>query len=144
VQASSHFWKKHHIPKSQRNGLDQYLSDQHFKSSSLAKPRPNGSPSHPALRVRAGFQCVQCPYISTSLDLMGRHLRGSHTPDRPSARLDLDLLYQPVSIQSWTQSTMTQSYWIVNSDPSSFNRDTVNGPLEEQHCATTTTFIHNL
>lgn len=116
AQASSHFRKKHQIPWRQRQGLDQYLHQHQFRSGSLARPRPNGSPRHSALRVLTGFQCRQCSYISTSLDLMSRHLMKTHFPDRPSPKSNLEILYATVSLQTWTQSTATQSYWVISSD----------------------------
>ncbi|OKP10294.1 hypothetical protein PENSUB_4290 [Penicillium subrubescens] len=142
IQASNHFRKKHQISKNRRTGLDQYLQGHQFKSGRLAKPRPTGSQSHPALQVSGGFQCLQCLYISTSVHLVCRHLRGTHTQDDPTGCVDLDMLYKPVLVQSWTQSTTTQSFWTILSAP--LKGTTESGANEPQLCTANMKLLHNL
>ncbi|KAJ5142420.1 hypothetical protein N7476_003716 [Penicillium atrosanguineum] len=57
-------------------------------------------------------------------------------------RLDLDVLYKPVSVQSWTQSTTTQSFWTILS--ASLNGMTERAAEEPQLCAANMKLLHNL
>jgi hypothetical protein len=143
TQASSHLRKKHHIPQDQRNGLDQYLHQHHFQSPGKAQPRSDGLPPHPALQVHPGFQCLQCQYRTTSLDLMGRHLAKTHLIDTPTPRPNLDLLYQVVSLQSWTRATTTQEYWVVLGEPSPDSVEAIQDPTSIPS-ATTLAFLQGL
>lgn len=88
-----------------------------------------------------GFQCRQCLYISTSLDLMGRHLTKIHIPDRPSPQPNLEMLYETVSLQTWTQSTATQSYWVIPADHDAPDQ-VVND--ETPHGTANKKFLHDL
>ena len=113
TQASSHFRKRHQIPSHRRKHLDEYLQKNRFQSGFSLNPRPHGSTRHPALQVLPGFQCTDCLFCSTSLDLTCRHLRKMHLADSTGLHLHLDHLYRPVSLQSWTQSPETRAYWVI-------------------------------
>lgn len=143
-QGSIHLRKKHSIPLRQRQGLDQYLHQHDFKSGSLARPRPNGSPRHPALTTLPGFPCRQCPFLSASLDIMGRHVMKMHVLERPSPRPNIELLYATVSLQTWTRSTATQSYWVIFSDRGDGQGAFHRSFLSESPANTNITFVHDL
>lgn len=83
------------------------------------KPRPHGSLPHPALQVLPGFQCLECLFCSTSLDLMRRHLRKTHLAGSAGLHLDLGPLYQPALLQTWTQSQESKAYWVILNSPDS-------------------------
>jgi hypothetical protein len=74
--------------------------------------------------------------------LICRHLRGTHTRDDRTVRLDLDMLYQPVSVQPWTQSTTTQSFWTILS--ASLKGTTEAAANEPQLCTANMKLLHIL
>ena len=64
-----------------------------------------------------------------------------HIPDRPSPQSNLEILYATVSLQTWTQSTATQSYWVIPSDhdtPDQVVNDTT------PHGTANSNFLHDL
>lgn len=95
--------------------------------------------------IRSSVQCLQCPYISTSVHLICRHLRAAHTRNNPSVHLDLDILYKPVTVLSWTQSTSAKSFWTIVSDSlKSMDGGAANRPMSDQLCTANMISLDNL
>jgi hypothetical protein len=75
---------------------------------------------------------------------MGRYVTKMHVLDRPSPRPNIELLYITVSLQIWTRSIATQSYWVVLSDrgngPEGINKSSLSGSPSTANM----TFMHDL
>jgi hypothetical protein len=109
---SKHLWEKHRVPAKERAGLNAFVRGLDLPDPNSVPKRLNGDPAHAHLLVQSGFSCLQCEYLTTSQNLLKRHLSQEHGLQLSCKISYNDRCWSQVTLQSWTQNGKRE-FWIV-------------------------------
>lgn len=110
---SKHLWEKHRTPAKERAGLNAFVRGLNLPDPNSIPKRPDGDPAHPQLLLQSGFTCHQCGYLTTSHNILKRHLSREHGMKLSSQSTYNDRCWSQVMLQSWTQNGKRE-LWIVS------------------------------
>jgi hypothetical protein len=110
---SSHLQEKHGIPAKARRALPAILRAISLPDPNSLPCRPDWSAPHPFLVLQPGAACRKCGFLSTSQDLIQRHLTKAHNLQSDRRHWLQDGIRRGLSLQSWTQNG-SRKYWIAH------------------------------
>jgi hypothetical protein len=109
---SGHLHEKHGISAQARRALPAILRTMRLPDPNTLPCRPDLSPPHPFLATQPGAACLRCGFLSTSHDLIRRHLTKVHHTQRDRRHWLQDAMCDGLTLQSWTQNGC-RKYWTV-------------------------------
>ncbi|KAG4269271.1 hypothetical protein FPRO04_14769 [Fusarium proliferatum] len=115
AQVNEHLRKRHSIPIGDRRRVVRLLKNREppLLDPANALLRQNESSYDPNLPLFDGFSCKFCDLLTTSSQVVSRHVGAEHERRRLELEVKPKAMYEPVYLQAWTKNPIGGRYWIV-------------------------------
>ena len=111
-RVSKHLGERHDIPAKARKGLSAFMKHLSLPDPNQLDLRRDHCMPHAHFAIQTGAACRQCDYLSTSLELVRRHMSKIHRCKSDRKHWLRDNIDTDVRLQSGT-SNGARGYWVI-------------------------------